>query len=268
MKDCPIYVVSLPRDSLRRSRLRQQFGDIYDRFIIVDATDASVLPDRRPAQCRCNRRRPLTIVEEACALSHREVLQRFLAGGAAACVVLEDDVEGGVAAVEKALKLMNEVPEDAFVLLGGQQGLRNRYFVYGRRLELAGGAAWQLSRIDRRFISRACCYGLTRKAAARLLEHQDRCLDRADNWRRLLRGCGAVYMTDLLAHPVDLSASHIEAGRAAVTGASSVRRIWADGVIYTIATALLKLTWPSIAKCLGFERPGNSESRKRDMGDA
>lgn len=251
----PIYVVSLERDVERRAYMRQRFGAVWQTFEIVQAVDARMLPNELPKACRHNRRKPLGDAEKACALSHMEVWRRFLASGEATCIVFEDDVIGDASGVERAIRLMRATPDGVFTLLGGQEGLRNRRHVFGVRQYLADVWVWRLYRPDRRFLARACCYGLTRAVAGKLLEKQQRCLDRADQWLRLLGGIDDVHYVPLFAHPMDLSGSHLEDERASVAaGRATWRRVWADGIVYTCQSALIRMVWPWAARLLQLER--------------
>lgn len=252
----PIYVVSLAQDVERRDRMRQRFGvDMWQTFEVVRAVEARSLPREIPKPCKHNRRKPLGDAEKACALSHMDVWRRFLSTGAPACIILEDDALGDTTSVEKSVRLMHEMADGEFVLLGGQDGLRNRSYVFGAPQIRAGVKIWRLYRPGRRFLARTSSYGLTRAAASRLLKKQQKCLDRADHWRRLLRDSDFVYITSLFAHPVDLTESHIELERIASGSKRSIwRSVWTDGIIYTFHTSILKRCWPLIARVFRLER--------------
>jgi len=249
----PIYLLSLPTDWERREKLRSYFGRAWDWLNIVDAVDSQDLPAQLLAQCNGNNRKPLGPREIAVAMSHMEILKRFIQTDAHACIVFEDDVVGESEAVTKAAKLVELMSGNSFMLLGGQQGLRNRRFVYGRKTKFGDMTCWELPRPSWRFTSRACCYALTRYAAQQILSQQHLCLDRADNWSRLFRPIERVFMTNLFEHPVDLSHSYIESERRRITSRPLLQRVAADGLPYTLETTAIKGIWPVIARFYGLE---------------
>ncbi len=244
----PVYVVSLPRDTDRRAHLRERFVEGYDQFTFVEAVDALNASNEGANKCHNNRRKPLTVSEKGCSLSHMKVWRRFLSSDAPACIIFEDDVIGDDALLRDAMRLMNVIPDDSFMLLGAQRGLRNHRFVYGVPKVCNDIQFWELQAINWRFLASTCCYGITRIAARNFLRHQEACLDRADNWRRLLRGISRTYIADLFQHPVSSTDSHLERERELFSRQPLARRVWADGVTYTSTTALIKIFWPILAK--------------------
>jgi len=234
----PIYVVSLKRDTQRRKLLKERFPAYWPYFSVIDAVDAQHRPPHPPLAPHTNRH-PLTQGEIACALSHLKALQAFLESGKKNCIVLEDDVEGDDAALTQALVLIENIPNDGFALLGGQQGLRNNRFVYGAPIKLGGFTAWRITSLSYRFISRACCYGLTSNTAQLLVEKQRQALDRADHWHALLKPVRSVYFANLFSHPHDLRPSHLE-GQRGVAQRTVFKRLNNDGLRYTLHSQVAK----------------------------
>ncbi|GEM_PF-189100 len=250
----PIYVISLERDSGRRSVLESRFSGSWNQFQVVWAVDAQecgmdleLLPERFP-------RNPMTCAEKACALSHLKVYRLFLQSGSSSCIILEDDVEGLDSALAEAISVARSLPEGGMALLGGLQGLRNVRYVYGSPQRIAGVPAWRIPRICRRFISRACCYAITPDVARLLIAHQEKILHRADHWHELARDIKDLFCLDLFRHPEDFSFSRIEPGRLVLKQRSTIRRILADGIFYTTTTAVLKLFLMLFSRWLGMTR--------------
>ena len=252
--DLDIYVVSLQGDHARRAAMRARFGEAWGRMQVVDAVDLrsddAAGPATLPAPGRRARRHPMTRAETGCALSHMQVMERFLRGDAGCCLVLEDDAEGRAADVARVSTIMQALPADAIVVLGGQQGLRNRRYLYG--MQVAEGL-WRIPPACRRFMARTCCYALTRAAARIVLSRQRYRLERADQWNVLLRGHRHVYFADVFRHPEDMAASRIEAARHATRG-GALSRIGQDGVFYTLGSALLKAALPVLGPLLDCQR--------------
>lgn len=257
----PIYVLSLKRDTLRRKLLEERFPAYWRYFSVIDAVDAQHRPSHPPLAPH-TKRHPLTQTEIACALSHLKALQAFLESGKKCCIIFEDDVEGDDATLTQALVLMENMPDDGFTLLGGQQGLRNRRFVYGMPINFGGYSAWELTTLSRRFVSRACCYGLTVSAARILIEQQRQSLERADHWRTLLKPVRSVYFADLFSHPLDLSQSHIE-GQRKVSQGNVFKRLSNDGLIYTLHSQLIKAWLVLAAPWLGSKPIANENFKSR-----
>lgn len=250
MLPIPVFVVSLPSDIDRRNILVKRFRLHSSRFLIVDAIDLRQEDAREVGGIRpCYLGAPLTVTEMGCALSHCKVLNIFLSGSDERCLVLEDDVEGDDVSLESALTLLSELPADAILICGGQEGLRNGRYLFGRRV---GARVWRIPSIARRFMARACCYGLTKEVSALILQRQLGDLKVADSWYRLLAGHKNVYFSPVLRHPVDLSGSHLEAQRIEVNR-GMLGPLLRDGICYTVATTLIKVFLPVLLLVSGYE---------------
>lgn len=96
-QDIPIYVVSLPRSTDRRSHMVQQATTLGLRLQLVDAVEGAALPDelrRRcaPATTRTLYGRELRAGELGCHFSHASIWAQIADGQAPFGIVLEDDV--------------------------------------------------------------------------------------------------------------------------------------------------------------------------------
>jgi len=225
------YLVSLRGDAQRRTAIARQFPAASASFEWIEAIDGRVLPARRYftlcAPAFRERAILLSPSEIGCALSHMEAYARFLASNAHAALFLEDDVEGTDADLEHIARLAASLDGEFFLACGGQDGLRSRRWLIGKRLRTADGIAYY--RVNRHAYGqlwRTCCYAMTRGVAERMLARQTALLARADEWEPLLCDLGdATYFIDALSHPLDLASSSIESERVALGGAMPERHV-------------------------------------------
>lgn len=239
----PIYVVSMKEDFNRRYELRLRFPESYDRFIIVDAVDLRdkhlELREFEPRAWGDPAQMELTKRQVGCALSHVGVLKSFVKSETERCLVLEDDVIGDDESLLRIQRLMDRLPRDSFVLLGGQEGLKGRRYLTGS--SVAGTEAWWVPPISRHFIARTVAYAVTRSSAEAILKRQEQSLDHPDHWSSLLRGYRNVYFAEILKHPQDLENSHMEAARLVANSRSRMTRLIEDGVWETAVRNAAKL---------------------------
>lgn len=250
-----VIVVSIPEDLTRREILKNRFPLYYDQFEFIDAVDmrrSNNTHHDAPPPCSYNKRKPLSGPEIGCALSHIKALEYFLTGPSPYVLILEDDVIGLDNDINRIIELTSYIPDDTIVICGGQQGLRGWRNLYGKS-ELSDNV-FRIHKMSKRFLSRACCYLVTRSVARQLIRRQYKCLDRADHWQKLLSNDINVYFCNILMHPFELGSSHIELGRQAYKRESIIRRIFRDGFIRTIINNLIKLYSRIIYPVFGYTR--------------
>ncbi|WP_286221817.1 glycosyltransferase family 25 protein [Marinobacter apostichopi] len=219
MSDIPIYLVSMAGDSSRREQMSQAFPDSYPGMILTDAVDGRQLPAQKYFQyissAMENHNRILSPAEVGCSLSHLKVLEQFLEGGAERAIILEDDVIGNDQGIQRSVEKVQGIPEDAVIILGGQEGMPSRKYIFGKP---AGASdVFKLPSYSHHHVFRTCCYGVTRYSATQIVASQKRSLKLADAWPILARGGDfTLYFSRDLAHPIDRNNSHIEQGRATI----------------------------------------------------
>lgn len=250
----PIYLISMKSDVARRTELRRRFGSVYDSFTLIEGVQGIDKPPGsfRPRAWRDPNQKELATRQIGCALSHVRALERFLESKATRCLILEDDVIGDPQCLHCTWALMGELPQDAFVLLGGQEGLRGRRYLAG--IKLMGLDAWRLPQISRQFAARAVSYGVTRNVAEIILARQKACLDNPDQWDSLLQGHRNVFFAEIFRHPLDLAASHIEPMRLAARRRPIFSRILEDGIWVSVRRNLSKLATVTIFPLFGVTR--------------
>lgn len=225
-----IYLISLERDKQRRNLLKNKFPDHWSKLIWVKAIDASeaknqMITNNYASHFPQKPRRPLSLGEKCCAISHIQCLQYFLETDDPNCIIIEDDIEGCDTDFIEALRIAKKLPRDpAIVVLGGQQGMKNAKYLSGY---LRDNNFWEIPEKSISFLTRACCYALNREAAKKLLKSQNACLRRSDSWEYYSELGIKFFYSNIFKHPLDLKNSHLEAEREN-TGVS--RKIIADGI--------------------------------------
>jgi glycosyl transferase family 25 len=154
-------------------------------------------------------------------------------------LILEDDVIGTAAGIEQVKRIMSELPPDAFLVCGGQEGLRGQRFNYGAPTRVPG--VYKVPRIAKKFFTRACCYCVTRESAQVLLGQQERRLGVSDNWGKYFDAHPGFYFCGIFQHPIDLTGSYIERERLAKRPRTEIGRIRDDGIGYVLGRFFSKV---------------------------
>jgi|TARA_Y100000296_G_scaffold82144_1_gene110785 glycosyl transferase family 25 len=234
-----IYIISLERDVNRRKKIRQTFPSHWENFTWIHAIDAANPESKKTIQeyfkKPSSKTKSFTLGEKCCAMSHIKCLQQFLLTEDPACIIIEDDLEGIDRDFIEALKETRKLGDSSVVILGGQQGLKNAKHLSGKRIS---ENLWEIPKTSTPFITRACCYGITRNAATKIIESQNTAQNRSDNWEHYSTLGIKIYYSNIFKHPVNLRDSHLEAQRAK-TG--FLRKIIEDGTARIIYRILCKL---------------------------
>lgn len=233
-----IYMISLKRDIERREQMQKKFPRYYPKFHIIDAVDAkdessAEIIQKYDKPCPHDKRRPLTKGEKCCAISHLLALEDFLQSGDERCIIIEDDIFGNDRDFDEAIYLTQQTKSEDLVILGGQQGLKNSSYLFGYKLK---DNFWSVSKLSSEFITRACCYAISRDAANIILQVQYACLTRSDFWAKYEKEID-IYYSNIFFHPVDLTNSNLEEFRKK----SFLQKIYEDGMFYLFKRQLLKL---------------------------
>ncbi|SDW43991.1 glycosyltransferase family 25 protein [Marinobacter mobilis] len=252
-----IYVLSLPDDHQRREALELQFPRYAPKFRFIDAVDgrsASPITDIPP--CAKDRHRPLTGPEIACSLGHLKIFQSIVeskANPTSFHLILEDDVIGDCGRLEKIGEILLALPPKSLAILGGLQGMSRARHLHGFKSSRA--SVYRIPELQRRNLSRTCCYAVDFEMAKHLLQQQQRCLHRADDWAALLKGEYNVFYSPVLAHPTaDTANSHIEQGRSHQYNGGLIKRWYQDGWKESIGRPLTRIFTPFLARYLHLHR--------------
>lgn len=246
-----IYVISLLEDVHRREILQARFKDAYRQFSFITAVGSQDIA-RSASSLEVNEVCGLlTAPEIACSLSHLLAIKAFLGSGEERCLILEDDAIGEALDIVKIANVMELLPNDAFLLCGGQQGLRGSRYAYGRPTSIVG--VYKVPQFARRFYARTCCYCITRQTAEKILKAQRARLSFADSWHEHLRGAGGFFFIDQIRHPEGSEGSHIEGARISAAP-SRVQRVIRDGIFKTTMRNSIKLFLIIFSARMGLRR--------------
>lgn len=225
----------MKRDIERRTKLKKQFSAFYQKFIIIDAIDAKNntsqdICSKYKSSCTHNSRSPLTLGEKCCAISHLKALESFLETDSDSCIIIEDDLIGNDNDLICAIKIVNKIPSGSLIILGGQQGLKNSKFLCGKK-EFDDNT-WKIPSYSYPFITRACCYGITRQAAIKVIESQNECLTRSDDWEYFCRNKKIqIFYSNIFSHPKGLEKSSLENERKASGKIEKIKRDGLDKIL-------------------------------------
>lgn len=249
-KNIKVYVISLPEDQCRRNDMRKRFGCMYDDFEIIDGVRLSERKELADIYGRQSFDLKLTLAELGCALSHVSALERFIRSKASCALILEDDAIGAAADIIEIANVMESLPNDAFLLCGGQDGLRGEPYNYGKQCGIKD--VFQIPGIAKKFYTRACCYCVTVQSAAHLLGIQKRELGLSDNWGDYFKEWESFFFTKKIMHPICLFDSNIEFDRLASVPKSELARIRKDGISRVLKRFFSKLLIRRFSSLLGL----------------
>lgn len=236
-------MISLKRDFKRRIEMQERFPNHYSRFNIIDAIDMAQqlevnIDSTFQIKTDYKSKKPLTLGEKCCAISHLNALQKLVNSDEDYCIVIEDDLIGGDLDFDNLSLLVSEIlkqSDESITILGGQQGLKNSKYLSGYRLSRN---LWEIPKISQDFITRACCYLITKKAAIKVINYQSNKLVRSDQWKELCNGQIKLYYSDLFRHPTNLSNSRLERDRKLN---SIISRVLSDGIVKLLNRNIIKI---------------------------
>jgi glycosyl transferase family 25 len=237
-----IYLISMKRDKKRREALKKRFPLFFNTLKIVDAIDATLeksesLINSFLSKGNTTGLSELTKGEQCCALSHVKALEMFLKTNKRWCMIIEDDLIGNDSDFERSLSLINDLESlstGGLLILGGQQGLKNAPYLSGKRINKY---LWWIPHYCRFFITRACCYAISRDLASKICSRQKNNLSRSDQWDDLCKKNEKIYYANLFIHPENLNESHIEIER----DKHWTRKLSNDGITKTFIRNIFKL---------------------------
>lgn len=249
-----LYVLTLEEDVKRREVLQKRFPIYYKNFNFIYGFNEEYIENFILNSISIKKQKiALSNTEIACAMSHQRILENFLETEAGFALILEDDIIGGDLDIVKIEKIVPFLPQNSILIAGGQEGLRSFKNLYGtevdEKLDLYKIPA---SYID--YVSRACCYLVSRGAAEQIIRKQENLLDRADNWKWLLNETKDVYYSPILEHPLDLSHSHIEKDRQELKGKNILAAIWQQGIITSFYSYFRKQVTAMLAKTKQYKK--------------
>lgn len=254
----PIYLISLPESRQRRDLLSQRFPRHSKNWKQITAYRPGAKQSDETAKLyhvlsrHAQRARPMAAAEIACTASHITALRTFLRTRNPHCIILEDDVIGCDRMLDKAGEILKRLPETHLILLGGMEGLKGRKHLYGKPFRAVQNV-YEIPKIMRHFLSRACCYGVSRDMASQLIDSQISKLTTADHWSQLTKNCSYVFFSPLLQHPTNSVDSELEAARL-TKRKGYLAQVYSDGIATTAYRNLAKIFYPTYARIVRYKR--------------
>jgi len=214
----PIYIVSLPSDDQRRAALEKQFKQHSQTFHYIDAVDGRKIEANlyfhRILSFYDFAERLMTPSEVGCALSHVKALNAFIESKEPYALILEDDIIGTDEQLQQLSKLAPILPPSSVLIAGGQDGIKSSRLL-GKCYQ---DGMYKVANISHNYITRSCCYIITREAAKKILNHHKDMLTIADWWGIILHNKQIdLFYKEVLKHPLDLGNSNLEKDRAVVS---------------------------------------------------
>lgn len=239
MKNRPeIFLISLKRDIQRRERLKNAFPLSYSSFKIIDAIDKDDISSSDYFQAMMQTQKHwgkiISPAELACARSHMRAIECFLESHHTHCLILEDDIIGTEQELTQALDAISRTEGSSIIFCGTQLNRPHNKYISPRKSEIK-----KINYLEKHFLAGTFSYGLTRNAAAQIINKQKKATYRSDHWITLTQGL-TVYLIDALKHPESYNNSNIESERK-ILHKGSIEKIKHDGLGPTITKNLFKI---------------------------
>ncbi|WP_272668610.1 MULTISPECIES: glycosyltransferase family 25 protein [unclassified Providencia] len=212
-----IAIISLKEHITRRKNIMSQIKNQGHLSRVSDAINGKEMSAHEyfcSYKCeasKINGRKFLTPSELGCFLSHKKVINEFLASKNDWLLVLEDDVNL-INDLNKLTNKFENLDHNSIYILGGQDGLSSFKKVLfknqrnGTKKIIFGTHRW---------IYRTCCYLIHKKAANNIFTLMNKYNFMADDWGFILKKTDIerIYYEEYFAHPIDITDSVIETER-------------------------------------------------------
>lgn len=233
-RELPIFVVSLEQSLERRAKIEAQFKKRNFDFTFfnaingnkINAQELSSLYNEGLALKTC--RRPLTLGEIGCSLSHLFLYKKMVEEGIEEAIIFEDDIviNDHFAEVYTSLKNSQDLPlENAILFLGGQEGLLDHDWwlttsIFGVKV-ISENIKIKKSTKSIKYIARTCAYFISHSVAEKIYKAAMPVHIPIDHWAYFyrLKCFSDTYVVQpwVIQHPVLISSqSLIEQERAKV----------------------------------------------------
>lgn len=218
-----IYIVSLLKDSLKREiigtvlnefDLKYQFVDaIYGKDMSSDLINSFNFDGKIS-----NRGYKPTPGEIGCTLSHLKIFKLMLDNQDEWACILEDDAILDEKFATFIKKFVHQKFDNKNVyMLGGQDGLAPRKFISMSLFHKVDNGKQSFSRVNfsEQYVNRTCCYVVSKHFAQKMLYLFENKFYLADDWISFKKAgvYNNLYISDFVAHPLDLTSSSIERER-------------------------------------------------------
>lgn len=252
-----IYLVSLESDIARRDRLKESFSSHYAGMKHIKAVDGRKLSAKdyyeKTIPYFIKTGKTMSPSELGCTLSHIRALELFIESADSHALILEDDIIGNDQAIDDIFNISEDLSQDSLLICGGQEGLSSRKYQLGK--PASNGNMYRLAKFSHKHIFRTCCYVVTRNTAKLILEKNRKGIILADAWGEYFKGESVdIYFSNKLAHPTDLTESHIEKDRARHQDKSLLKKVLSFSVFERVFIRLKNELFALLHKIIGYSR--------------
>lgn len=221
-----LYIVSLKKDIDKRNKIISILESYNIDYEFIDAIYGKELSDLvrqehiyKSTGKILDREFPPTPGEIGCTLSHIKTYEKIVNLNIDWACILEDDVilDQRFSIFFKGFSSDN-LDQDSIYILGGQEGLFESEITKSiRNFYIIGSQKFCKTIKSEGVIYRTCCYMLNIKLAKKMLNLYDGDFILADDWNYLVKNnyIKSIYISDFVAHPLDLTNSLIEHERLA-----------------------------------------------------
>lgn len=253
-----IYLVSLEQDHKRRALLKDRFPRYYGSFIPVVSIDGRNIKAHEYFNLIKNeyklRKKIKTPGEIGCSLSHINALEKFLETQDDYALILEDDVLGSDAEIDKIIEFTEKNKFNGIFHCGGQQGVYLSKYVFGKKYKNYDDV-YTVPSFSINFVLRTCCYAVNRDMAAHIIQKHKMNITIADEWFTLFQGFDGVFIfSNILGHPNDYNVSHIQIERENINEKKFWKRNLSQGILRKIFNRIRNDFYKLIFMLLGYKK--------------
>lgn len=219
----PVYIVSL-----KGSARRVEISKILNKFNIDYNFNDAVLGREIPISVvnkinnsvwvKNRYKRNLGTSEIGCSLSHLNIYKEISKKKISWAIILEDDVEFDMNFQDEISNKIRAFDKDNLYILGGQNGLECESMVYLSlydKKQISSDFYFSKTIKSSRYVYRTACYLISLDLAEKILKFTSTHFCLADDWNVFYKNklFNNIYLSNIIDHPVDLSASLIEGER-------------------------------------------------------
>lgn len=237
----PVLVVSLKHDVIKRQAIAEKLSGLNINFEFIDAVYGKELSD-----FFCNslqlkgkiksRGFPPTRGEIGCSLSHISAYSHIISKEMDWVCILEDDA----ILDERFSRFLYLFDEKKFninniYILGGQEGLSPSRYIsksFFKKIKCENQYFYRVNNTDK-YVNRTCCYMIHRDLTIKMIDIFSHGFYLADDWQSFKKEgvYQYMYLSNFVAHPLDLTLSSIEQEREA---ARNLNAFTSKGLIYNL----------------------------------
>lgn len=243
MKNINLVCISLNKDIDRRTKLKSSIFKYIDDSDFYSGVNGKILYASEYYNYNIlrikSKKRILTPSEIGATLSHLNVLKEFIKDTNEKLFIIEDDIISSNSELDYITQSVNKYNIDGLILCGGQDGME--YFNWDKYLlgKEVYPDVFLLPKFSYKFVTRACCYIINKKAAKIILDKNENFIHLADDWNDFFKDTNIpIYFINKIKHPIDIEhQSNIEQERVNINNIYSKNKfiaLWQKGLFFKI----------------------------------